>query len=157
VPKGKDEIAKARIEADFHAPLNARSLFKTIAIKRLTKVGDEDAYVIVMTPKNGAPPVTDYVSTKTFRLLRRDTTAETQGLTLPVTETYADWRNVEGVWLPFKATTASPLSGAIVTRVRSVRVNVPIARAAFQPAPPPTKLKPVRKPTAAKPVTRTSR
>ena len=47
----------------------------------MTKVGDEDAYVVVMKSEDGNP-VTAYFSTKTFLLLRRDTLASSGPVTV---------------------------------------------------------------------------
>ena len=54
--------------------------------------------------------VTDYISAKSFLLLRRDTleTSGTSGITLPVKEIYSDYRMIEGRMIPFKSVTTIP-------------------------------------------------
>ena len=144
VPLRGAALAQAHLTSDFYAPLNARARFESIEIKRVARVGDEDCYVVVLTPwrERGAPatsapptPLTDYVSTKTFLIVKRDLFVQTQGINLPVTETYADFRVIDGVRVPFVTTSSSPLSGSTITRVQSVQFDAPVPADAFRPAP----------------------
>ncbi|MDQ3817850.1 MAG: serine hydrolase [Acidobacteriota bacterium] len=122
-----------RIAADFYEPLDWKKLYKSVVIKKVAKVGDEDAYVVVKTPEKGNE-VTDYISTKTFLLLRRDTleTNEETGITLPVKEIYSDYRMIDGEMVPFKTVTTIPTIGDIVTTFKDVRFNVDIPDATFR-------------------------
>jgi hypothetical protein len=126
-------LEDVRVNADFYGVLNWKKLFKTIEIKRMSKVGDEDVYVVVKTPEKGNP-VTDYVSAKTFLLLRRDTlkTANTSNITLPVTEYYSDYRLTDGLMYPYKATTNIPTIGDIVSTIKSVKFDVDIPDTVFR-------------------------
>jgi hypothetical protein len=130
--KAGTSLEDARIASDFYEVLNWKKLFKTIEIKRMSKINDEDVFVVVKTPEKGNP-VTDYVSAKTFLLLRRDTiqTSNTSQISLPVTETYSDYRMVEGEMIPFKMTTNIPSIGNIVTVVKTVKFNIDIPDAVF--------------------------
>ncbi|HYG80067.1 MAG TPA: serine hydrolase domain-containing protein, partial [Pyrinomonadaceae bacterium] len=131
--KAGKSLEDARISADFYGALNWKQLFKTIEIKRKTKVGDEEVYVVVKTPEKGNP-VTDYVSTKSFLVLRRDTlqTSNTTQITLPVTEYYGDYRPTDGLMLPYKTTTKIPTIGDIVTTVKTVKFDADIPDTAFR-------------------------
>ncbi len=131
--KAGKSLEDARIGADFYGLLNWKKLFKTIEIKRTSKVGDEEVYVVVKTPEKGNS-VTDYVSTKTFLLLRRDSlqTSNTTQITLPVTEYYSDYRLTEGLMIPYKTTTNIPTIGDIVTTVKTVKFDVDIPDTAFR-------------------------
>ena len=93
----------------------------------MSKVNDEDVFVVVKTPEKGSP-VTDYISAKSYLLLRRDTlqTSNTSQITLPVTEYYSDYRMVEGWMIPFKITTNIPSIGDIVSIVKTVKFDVDI-------------------------------
>lgn len=127
-------LAQARLGADFYDLLNTKALYKSVVITKRDKVGNEDAFVVVKTPNDAAlPPVTEYVSAQTFLVLRRDLLrVGASGGRLPVTETYADYRTVEGVPMPFATTSLSPSVGRIVTTVQSVRINVPVDPAVFR-------------------------
>lgn len=121
-----------RIGADFYQMLNWKTLFKTITVKRIAKVGDEDAYVVEKRNEKGTP-VTDYVSTKSFLLLRRDSliTSETSGVELPQTSSFSDYRSVDGVMVPFKSVSNNLANGDIVTIVKDVKFDVEIPDAVF--------------------------
>jgi CubicO group peptidase (beta-lactamase class C family) len=130
--KSGKSLEDTRIAADFYELLNWKKLYKTVVIKKMAKVGDEDVYVVVKTPEKGNE-VTDYISAKTFLLVRRDTleTSETSGITLPVKEVFSDYRMVEGEMIPFKAVTTIPTIGDIVTTVKEIKFDVDIADATF--------------------------
>jgi CubicO group peptidase (beta-lactamase class C family) len=126
-------LADVRISSDFQEPLNWKSLFKTIEVKRKEKLGDEEVYVVVKTPEVGNP-VTDYVSTKSFRILRRDTISwsETMNTGIPVTTTYSDFREVDGLTIPFKVVATNVGMGDVVTRIKEIEHGVPIADTVFK-------------------------
>ncbi len=119
------ELAQERIASDFYAPLNWRELYKTIEIKGVTKVGDEEAFIVVKTP-NAGTPITDYISTKNYLLLRRDTS---RGITR-----YDDYRTVDGAMMPFKWTIESSGTGEQIIRVKTLKFDVPISDALFRGA-----------------------
>jgi hypothetical protein len=120
--QSEKELAQERIMSDFYAPLNWSELYKTIEIKGVTKVGDEDANIVVKTLNDGAP-ITDYVSTKTHLTLRRDTQ---RGITK-----YSDYRIVDGVMLPFKWTIESSGTGEQIIIVKTAKFDVPMSDAVF--------------------------
>jgi CubicO group peptidase (beta-lactamase class C family) len=130
--KSGKSLEDARIAADFYEPLDWKTLYQSVVVKKMSKVGDEDVYVVVKTPEKGNE-VTDYISAKSYLLLRRDTlvTSETSGITLPVKETFSDYRMVEGQMIPFKTVTSVPTIGDIVTTVKDIKFDVDIPDAVF--------------------------
>lgn len=126
-------LDNARIEADFYQPLDWRTLFKTIEITGTKKVGDEECYVVRKTPVAGNV-ITDYVSAQTFLVMRRDSVqaSSTSEVTQPVTETFSDYRAVDGINLPFKVVAQQPSIGTIVMRMTEARANVPLAADVFR-------------------------
>jgi CubicO group peptidase (beta-lactamase class C family) len=125
--------------ADFHDVLNWKTNYKTISVKRIAKVGDEEAYVVEKRPENGTV-VTDYVSKKSFLVLKRDSLIvnEKAGFDLPNSQTFSDYRQVDGVMVAFKATASNIANGEITIRVLDVKFDVPIPDSVFQkPANPP--------------------
>ena len=119
-------LADARRAADLYGVLDWDQ-FKKVTVVGVKKVGDEDAYVVRFEVKDGTD-YGEYYSTKTFLLLQHDgvevsSTSEQQ---VPVSSTYSDYRNVDGVMLPFKTVSTSIAQGEIVTTVRSVKQNVPV-------------------------------
>jgi CubicO group peptidase (beta-lactamase class C family) len=116
-----------RIGSDFYSMLDWKSKYKNISIKRMAKVGDEEAYAVEFEPEKGTK-FTDYYSTKTFLLLKREGTipSSTSSVSLPYSVRYEDYRNVDGVMMPFKMTNNTVGNGDIVTVVTSVKHNTPI-------------------------------
>lgn len=122
--------------SDFYDVLNWKKNYQTIAFKRMDKVGDEDVYIIERKNEKGTP-VTDYVSTKSFLVLRRDSLVanETAGIELPQTEVFSDFRNVDGVMVPFKVVSNNIANGDIVVRVLDLKFDVEIPETVFRKPP----------------------
>jgi hypothetical protein len=130
-PRTGKELDEARVASDFYAPLNWKTLFRKAEIRKVAKVGGEDAYVVVFTPEKGSP-VTQYISAKTFLPLRQETVATSDAVSLPVTETYSDYRSVDGVMIPFVRVSNSPSMGDTVMKVREAAFDVPVPEEAFR-------------------------
>jgi CubicO group peptidase (beta-lactamase class C family) len=127
--KALDDLALA---CAFAPDLSWKTLFKTVTIKKMEKVGDEEAYVVEKTPEKGRP-ITDYISTKSFLLLRRDS-SQSMGPGLPtitITTTYSDYRPVDGVVLPFTSRQTAPSMGETVVRLKRVRFDVKVKGSTF--------------------------
>ncbi|MGI8848936.1 MAG: hypothetical protein ACR2HT_02075 [Pyrinomonadaceae bacterium] len=82
-------------------------------------------YVVEKIAEN-AHPVTEYVSTKSFLVLRRESlvSAGFSNLTAPFVEDFSDYRSADGVMIPFKTTAAIRGSGGSITTVKSVKFNI---------------------------------
>ncbi len=119
--------------SDFYDVANWKTNYKTITVKRTGKVDDEDVYIIEKRSEKGTP-VTDYISTKTFLVLRRDSVvvSDTSGIELPQTERFSDYRNVDGVMVPFKMVSSNIANGDIVVRVADVKFDVDIPDSVFK-------------------------
>jgi len=119
--------------SDFYDVLNWKSNYKTLTVKRIGKVGDEDAYVLEKRSDKGSP-VIDYISTKSFLLLRRDSVivSETAGFELPQTQSFSDYRNVDGVMIPFKSVSSNVAQGETVIQITDVKWNVDIPDSVFK-------------------------
>jgi hypothetical protein len=132
-PKTARQIENARIQCDFYALPNWKTLFKSVTIKRMDKVGAEDAYVVLMTPERGSP-VTTYVSTKSFLILKREARFpgdnDSDGET---SEIYGDYKSVDGVMIPFKTIQQSMGLGEVVLQLKEARFDVPLADSVFKP------------------------
>lgn len=124
----------ARLSADFYGPLNWKTNYKKIEVKGVGKVGDEEAYIVAFEPVAGTK-FTEYYSTKSYLLLKREGVipSSTSSTQLPYTVTFSDYRDVDGIKLPFKQVSSSISNGNIVTTVRTVRHNVPVDDKVFAP------------------------
>ncbi len=133
-PLSDANINDARISADFYRQLNWKTTFKSVVIKAIAKVGDEEAYVVESTPEKGNSIIERY-STKTFLLLQRETQATNPelGITLTSVATYSDYRPVDGVMLAFKLVeTAS--GSETTTRVKEIKFDAPLPDSVFRAA-----------------------
>jgi CubicO group peptidase (beta-lactamase class C family) len=126
-------LEAARIEADFYGLLNWKKLFKEVSVKRMSKVGDEDVYVVVKTPEQ-ADPITDYISAKSFLLLKRETinSRSTSMAEQLATATYSDYRMVDGRMIPFRIAQNTDTGGDVVVRVKEVRFDVSLPDSVFR-------------------------
>ena len=133
-PYTEEQFADARIDFDFYQVLDWKTLFKSVSIKEKSKLGDEEVYVIVKTPEKGNT-VTDYISTKSFLLLKREVVRSTLGGDgpAPVTEVFSDYRNVDGWMVPFTTTSKVPGFGKVIARVKTIKFDADFPEVSFRP------------------------
>lgn len=123
-----------RIGSDFYGPLNWKSNYKKVEITGTAKVGDEEAYAVSFQPEKGTN-FTEYYSTKTFLLLKRTgvISSSTSDQSIPYTVIYSDYRDIDGIKLPFKTVNSNIANGNIVTVLKSVKHNLPLDDKMFGP------------------------
>ena len=128
------KLEDIRLGADFYSLLNWKTNYKSVEVKGVEKVGDEEAYIVELTPEKGTK-VTELYSTRTFLLLKRRgvVVSSTSDINIPYSITYSDYRDVDGIKLPFKSVNASPAMGDIITVVKSVKHNAPVDDKLFAP------------------------
>jgi hypothetical protein len=92
------------------------------------------AYKVVFKPEKGNA-VTYFISTKTFLPLKRNSVvaSSTSQQKIPQSLTFEDYREVDGVKLPFKSISSNPGMGDIVIYVKEVKHNVKIDDKRFMP------------------------
>jgi CubicO group peptidase (beta-lactamase class C family) len=102
--------------------------------KEMSKVGEEEVYVVIKTPEKGTA-ITDYISAKTFLLVKRDMfstpVACIQGF-VPISETFSDFRSIGGIMIPFQSVSNHPELGRVVARVKEVKFDESIPDATFR-------------------------
>jgi hypothetical protein len=132
--KGGKVLEDSRIASDFYAPLNWKTLYPKIEIKRTSKIDGEDVYVVEKTPESGHP-VIDYISQKSFLVLRRESAqpAGSGDAVVPYVENFSDYKTVDGVTVPFKIVSGVPNSRSSVLIIKSVKFNVDIPNSSFRP------------------------
>jgi CubicO group peptidase (beta-lactamase class C family) len=119
-PYTKRQIAEARALADMLGPAGWKEQYKSIRIARDGKVGDEAATVVELKPEAG-PTITVYLSKQTHLPLKREFIRTGQGSAESVSETYSDWREVDGVKIPFRIEQTSPESGKVMQTVKEAK------------------------------------
>lgn len=122
-----------RLAADLFPFADWKTKYKTVEIERIAKCAEDECYVVAFSPANGSK-FYDYFSTRTFLLKRRDGTipSSTSEAQTPYTTKFDDYRDVDGVMLPFKSISNSG-GGDMITIVTSVKHNVPINDKIFAP------------------------
>lgn len=130
------DIDAASIDADLHLATHLTKMFTKVSTRGTEKVGDRDAYVVV-GQREEKPPLRLYFDQQSGLLLRLVRFAETPLGRLPTQIDYADYRNADGVKVPFRWTLARP-NGRFTIQVTELKQNVLVdeARFAKPPAPP---------------------
>jgi CubicO group peptidase (beta-lactamase class C family) len=126
-PLSGKQLEEIKIRNDFYPLLNWKSLYKTVVIKGKSKIEDEEVYIVVKTPEKGNT-VTEYVSTKSWLVLRKDALLPIRGLRIPleVKESYSDYKMVDGEMVPFKTVFTHPVLGDMVVTFKDANFNVEI-------------------------------
>ncbi|MBC7898595.1 MAG: beta-lactamase family protein [Saprospiraceae bacterium] len=121
-----------RLAADFYAPLDWTANYKKIEISSIGKAGGEEAYVVTFEPEKGSK-FTEYYSTKTFLLLKREGTipSSTSSISIPYNTTFSDYREIDGIKLAFKTVNYTSGNGSVVTVLKDVKHNVAIVDSVF--------------------------
>jgi hypothetical protein len=129
------DLDGASIDADLHLTTHLKQMFSAIEVRGAEKVGDHDAYLVV-GERTGKTPIELYFDQQTGLLLRLVRYGETALGGLPTQIEYGDYRDVEGVKIPYRWTLARP-SGRFTIRVSEVQQNVPVDDGKFvKPAAP---------------------
>lgn len=126
-------LEDVRLGADFYGMLGWKEKYKKVEIVNIGKVGDEEAYVVAFEPEKGTK-FTEYYSTKTFLLLKRDgvSPSSTGSGDIPYSVTYSDYRDIDGIKLPLKTVNSSVGMGNTTTYVKEVKHNVPVDDGMFK-------------------------
>jgi photosynthetic reaction center cytochrome c subunit len=139
------DVAAARMDADLQFPLHLQQMFPELRLEYPEKIGDRDAYLLLAI-REGQPPVKLYFDEQSGLLVRVLRYAETPLGRNPTQVDYADYRDVDGVQVPFRITTSQP--GNVTTiQLEEVRQNVPIDAARFAKPQPPADRSPGSRPT----------
>lgn len=137
------DLEAARLDADFYFPSHLKELFTQFRARPAEKIGDREAFVVYAL-KEGQPPVRFYFDEQSGLLVRLVSYTETFLGRNPTEITFADYRDTDGVKLPYHWTIARP-PGRTTVQVDQIQQNVPIDDARF--AKPPTPATPPASPT----------
>jgi photosynthetic reaction center cytochrome c subunit len=126
-----DELAPLLAhEAEFYPGSHVLATAAAMRAFGITKVGDRDAIAMVpgqRTPTNDRL----FFDKETGMLLRQAYTLQTPFGALPTQIDYADYRNVDGVQIPFKVTISRP-NGSWTRTITSVQQNATVADSSFE-------------------------
>lgn len=128
------KLEDTKLNADFYSLLNWKKNYKTVEVKGTEKVGDEECYVVEFTPEKGTKVIQLY-STKTYLLMKQRGVlpSSTSDNSQPYSVVFSDYREVDGIKLPFKTVNTNPGMGDIVSVIKSYKHNVAIDDKMFAP------------------------
>jgi hypothetical protein len=133
------DIVAARMDADLQFPLRIQEIFPEQRLEYPEKIAHRDAYLLLAI-REGQPPVKLYFDEQSGLLVRMIRYAETPLGRNPTQIDYADYREVDGVQVPFRLTTSQP-GGTSTIQLDQVQQNDPIDPAKFAKPQPPAGVK----------------
>jgi photosynthetic reaction center cytochrome c subunit len=117
------------LDSEFSLALRLKEIFPQFRVGRPEKIGDIDAVTLTATRPN-LPPVRMSFDAKSGLLLRMVRYTENPMGRMPVQIDYADYREVEGVKIPYRWTLSRP-NGRFTIQINEVKQNVPIEDTKF--------------------------
>jgi len=129
------ENESARLDADLHFPVHAKTLYPKFTVKTGEKIDGHDTY-LVEGLEEARPPLRLYFDTQTGLLLRMVRYAQSPLGLNPTQIDYGDYRDVDGIKVPFWWTVSRP-GNRFTIQVNEIKQNVPVDDSKFAPPPPP--------------------
>ena len=129
------ENDSARLDADLHFPVHVKTMYSKFTVKSGEKIDGHDTY-LVEGREEGHPPLRLYFDTQTGLLLRLVRYAQSPLGLNPTQIDYADYREADGVKVPFRWTLSRP-GNRFTIQVEEMKQNVPVDDGKFTaPLPP---------------------
>jgi hypothetical protein len=123
------ELASTKVDADFYKEIRLVELFPNLSFKGTEKVGSKTTYKLEGVSKDGYSEAM-YFDVESGLLVRTDSVEESPEGKTVLEIYYDDYREVDGIRMPFTARHRSP-ELSILFRITEVRHNVPIEDAKF--------------------------
>src|SRR5229473_3562481 len=123
----------ARIDADLYFAARVKTLYQKLNVDAGGKIDGHDTYLVVGRTE-GKPPLRLYLDKDSGLLLRLIRYAETPLGRNPTQIDYADYRDANGVKVPFRWTLARP-GNRFTIQVEQIKQNVPADDSKFAPPP----------------------
>ena len=126
-----NEIDRAAlVDADFYRDIKLKELYTRIKVIEKVKEGFREVYVVEAVPAGGSAE-RFYFDVDSGLLVRRDLTRRVSKGPVRSEIYFSDWRDVDGVKLPFRMTQSLPTM-KFVTTIEEVKHNVPVDDAIFR-------------------------
>ena len=130
----------ARMDADLYFAVHLKTLYQKFRVDAGEKMDGRDTY-LVTGHSEGQPTLRLYFDQQSGLLLRLVRYADTPLGRNPTQIDYADYRDADGVKLPFRWTLARP-GNRFTIQVEQLQQNLPVDDAMFAPPPPPPAAEP---------------
>jgi hypothetical protein len=128
----------ARIDADLQFPAHLPTLYPKFTVAQDQEKIDGHETYLVQGVEEGRPPLRLYLDKQSGLLLRLVRYAQSPLGLNPTQIDYADYREADGVQVPFRWTVARP-GNRFTIQVEQMKQNVPVDDAKFVEPPPPQK------------------
>jgi hypothetical protein len=126
------EREAARIDAELYFPIRVREMYKEFRVRPGEAIDGRPTYLVAAVKNPGHPPLRLFFDQETGLLVRQIRYAETPLGRNPTQIDYADYKETNGVKIPYRWTLARP--GAMFTiKVDQVQQNAPIDQNLFVP------------------------
>jgi photosynthetic reaction center cytochrome c subunit len=130
------ENSAARMDADLYFPVHVQALYQNFTAEPGEKIDGHETSLVVARSE-GQPPLKLYLDSQSGTLIRIVRYADSPLGLNPTQVDYADYRDVDGVKIPFRWTVARP-GNRFTIQIEQVQQNVPVDDAKFaMPAAPP--------------------
>jgi photosynthetic reaction center cytochrome c subunit len=130
-----DENAAARLDADLHFPVSVKTQTQKWTVQAGERIDGRDTTQVVGRTE-GQPPLRLFFDSQTGLLLRLIRYSETPLGRLPTQIDYSDYRDADGVKVPYRWSLARP-GNRFTIQVDELHHNVPVDEAKFTPPPQP--------------------
>ena len=127
------DLDAATLDADLQFPLHIRQNYSELHVEYPEKIGERETYVLSCV-REGQPPAKFYFDAQSSLLVRVVRYKESALGLDPQQIDYSDFRNVDGVQMPFRITISEPLSSSTI-QIDEVQENVPVDEAKFSRPP----------------------
>ena len=124
------ELSAVEREADFYLATRLKSAYKKVTLAGTSKIGYRDVYVLELQRASG-PADRLYLDVKTYLPARMNAFLTVGSISAPVEIYFDNWRDVDGVKLPFSFTQRFPRITFSYT-VTEIKHNVPIDAKIFE-------------------------
>jgi hypothetical protein len=123
-------LAQLRREAEFYKETRLKEMYAKLTVLGRASIGEREAYVVEAAPADGGSPEKLYFDVQTGLLVRKYSETKTVLGQFPMQTDYEDYREVDGVKLPFTIRWSIP--GRVWGRkITEVKQNVPLDDAQF--------------------------
>lgn len=123
------ELDGAAIDADLHLAAHLKQMFSKLQVRGSEKIDDHQAYEVV-GDREGKTPIALYFDAQSGLLVRLVRYGDTALGWLPTQIDYADYREANGVKVPYRWTLARP-SGKFTIQLSDMQQNVSVDDAKF--------------------------
>lgn len=126
----EEMLAQIKREAEFYRETRLKQMYSKMTVLGKTTIGEREAYVVEATPPDGGQPEKLYFDVQTGLLVRKHVEVKIVLGQFPTQTDYEDYREVDGVKLPFTIRWAIP-GRAWGRKITEVKQNVPLDDAQF--------------------------